>query len=235
MKKHLLIISGILLFSISSNAQKWKFGINASIFQNNLSSGTFKDGGYPPDYKKPIDMSLGVFVEKEVNNWLSFQPALIYKGKWTSFSGFLPTVYDQETNTYVDSYIATDYIFRYIEMPLLGKFTPLNHLHLYIGPSIGYAITKDAKVKMFVDYYDYYMNYIGNEEITVKASTEQKRDYYNSFEIGYQIGAGYEYRKFEVGLGYQSNFTSVFKDKENNYSSKPKFHSPSLNISYRFF
>lgn len=227
MKKTLLIIclSAISISSVYS--QKIGWGLKATYQKSNYSEAKYSGASYSMEASGDQTISLSFFIEKTLCNSLYFQPNITFTQKnLTFFNAFAQRFLEQG----LDGVSSPSYTLGYIEFPLLLRYNAFNYFNFYAGPSLGIVVQKKGRI--FTDYYDIASGYyLGQNQVKMDSDF---KEYINNINIGVHIGAGFEYKKFEVGLFYEKSFISPFKNSDNSYSSTPKFGAPYITLGYRF-
>ncbi|AFD09043.1 porin family protein [Solitalea canadensis] len=231
MKKTLLIICFLAISITAVYSQKIGWGLKATYQKSNYSKFGLKEregsGDIPSERNS---FSLSVFLEKNLNNNLSFQPNLTF----TNRDMFLPVYarfYTDESMSTIQYYEGMTIDLSYIQMPLLFRYHPFPYLNIYAGPSIGLAVKTQAKLRN--SYYDAQTGYFLGSNYT-KSTKKEEKELFNSFDAGIQFGLGIEYKKFELGVFYEESFISPFKDRDGIFSYKPRFRAPYVSLGYRF-
>ncbi|MDB5121183.1 MAG: hypothetical protein JWN56_2401 [Sphingobacteriales bacterium] len=115
-------------------------------------------------------------------------------------------------------------------MPVLAKIAAAKNFNLYIGPGIGYILSR--KVNSSVSS----VGFSSDSEIKqdVSHTKEEVKKGINEFDISGHVGVGFDIKKFEIYTAYEQSFISSFKDPEKQFSKTPKFYTVKLGVSYRF-
>lgn len=178
---------------VSKKTQNFQFGLTLSFggvyLIGDNSNGTNLVG---------FGSSAGVFTRLRLSQKYWFQPEILY-----SLQGGLKV-----TDSYSYKVIRqTD--FRYLNIPLLIKYSPIKKLNFEIGPQLG--ILLKATQKRW-NSYDGHNGIKTDDHNTEKIRTDIK-DRINSLDYGAVIGAGYNFGNyFEVGLRYVVGLRDVRKD-----------------------
>lgn len=152
-KRYLLTLFIILLFSIDSKAQTTQFGIKGGLNIANLI------GDVNDNVKGRTSFHGGIVAEFSISDMFSIQPELLYSSQGYTFGNVTGT---------------SDYI----NIPVMGKFYPIEGLSIEMGPQLGFLLgakEKDA-----------------NNTVDVK-------EVYKSVDFGLNFGASY---KLDMGVNF---------------------------------
>jgi hypothetical protein len=122
MKKIMMIACGLLMASVSVNAQGLTFGAKAGVNYANVSN--------VEDSKATIGFHVGGIANYAFNESWSIQPEVLFSTKGYSFE-----VLDETSNV----------TFSYIEIPVSVKYTLSNSLNFSAGPYVGILMSAKAE------------------------------------------------------------------------------------------
>ena len=200
--KNWTILAALLLSSNFLMAQ-FQLGVKTSY---DVTSGTI-DGVAEflpsPDYMD--NYSVGLYGNLPLGQGFSFQPELLFRQKGFSVRESFPVdVFAIDIPIGVEART----IFKYVEMPLLAKYSTGDRVKFFIeaGPALGYAV--DAKLKerahLIVDFN------IGEQDLNLS------NDLYNRFELSGLIGGGISIpagnANIDLGMRYQHSITDILDD-----------------------
>lgn len=188
MKKTLsLLFLGILIIPLSSklNAQSINFGVKGGL---NITSLT---GNVNDNVKSRVTFHAGALAEIAFSDMFSIQPELLY-----SSQGY--------------KYLNDKGINDYLNVPIMGKFYPIEGLHIEMGPQLGFLLTAKEKNK---------------------ARTQDVKEGYKTFDFGLNFGAGYKLEDLNLlfGLRYNLGLSKVLKS-----NSKIKNGVFQISVGYLF-
>lgn len=167
MKRLLLTLLAIPLFCTLMNAQTLrigpKLGLNLANYTGNVNS----------DVRGLAGLHAGGFFEIQLLDILSVQPELFY-----SVQGV--TIDD------------TKLVNNYISLPIMGKFYPIEGLHIEAGPQLGFLISASEKNRA--------------DKVTI---TQE----YKTVDMGLSFGAGYRIPDLDLGFGirYFAGLSNIFQ------------------------
>jgi hypothetical protein len=207
MKKALSIVV-LTLFSIAAFAQISygpKLGLTFSRYGTN-----YADGIEEPELQYKLGPQIGLMMDFQILEFLSFQPSLMYSKKGTGYN-----IEDEYSGDYVITGYRRDRI-SYLELPLnlalKLKLGPVK-FQVFAGPYFAYAIAG----KRVWDYEEN-LNGIredikgdGKFEFVNKLPEEQKDDvfYQRPFDAGIDFGLGFQVSKVLINFGYAMGFTNL--------------------------
>ncbi len=206
MKKTILVLGVLLLFSISASAislsgKGFKVGPNFSkltgddfIISNNTDTYTYS-------WKFDMGYTAGFFVTFNITDKFLFQPELLYSYKKVKVED-------------IDSKLKM----KYIEIPLLFKYAIQNEgkirPNLFLGPYYGLK----NKVRVVIDSASY--AFLLND--AVKGEYEDDIKNIRRSDFGFIFGAGMDYvtnyGTFTLDIRYSMGFTSIAKEIENGWN-----------------
>lgn len=183
----------LLLILTTPLYSQWgiKGGLNGDWLKTPIGS---TGGG---SYNPRLGFHLGGTYDLFLSNKLYLQPGLLF----TTSGSNIETDYDPSINGkgFIETYA--------LEAPLKLSFRPpigkQNHFVLDIGLYAKYGL-----------FGSYHMTYQSEE--TIK---ESPFDYYNRFDAGFNIGAGFLFNHIYTGLMYQQGFAGAKKDGSYPYTS----------------
>lgn len=222
MKKIIMLVAASML-SIGAFAQ-YRPGIIVSAGYQGART-TMNDKGVGNSMKSGA--RAGVAVDLPVYNFgagtLSIQPGLYYSMKGS-----------QSVREIASLKTTTSTTLGYIEMPILANlsFGVGNDLGVFVnvGPYLAYGVNSSMRVKADGKI----VNTDSGEKVTnVFKKDKDGKSLLNPFDAGIQVGAGVEYKRVQLGVGYQHGLVNINK---NFIGEKLKMNNASffVTLGYRF-
>jgi hypothetical protein len=207
--KKLLIVSALLIFVFSVNAQIG-VGFKAGI---NLANMTIKNNGKNVDTKMRKGLYLGAIVDISMSKMLSLQPGLFFSQKVVFFE-----------DTYDDIGIElggnNKLKINYLEIPInmvlkLGKGKAKYYLNA--GPTIGYAINGKTIGEISTSF--------GSAIIPMSSEGEPVEfgsdiDQIKRMDLGLNVGAGLHLGAFIIGTSYNLGLTNLVNGENCNLKNR---------------
>lgn len=189
MKKTIsLLILTILCVSLSTKlyAQTTDFGVKGGLSIPSLT------GDVNDNVKSRVAFHAGLFAEVSFSDMFSIQPELLYSSQGYKF------VDDKGINDYLN-------------VPIMGKFYPIEGFHIEMGPQFGFLLSAKEKGK---------------------SRTQDVKEGYKTFDFGLNFGTGYKLTDYNLlfGVRYNLGLTNVLKDN----SSKIKNGVFQISVGYLF-
>ncbi|WGK64573.1 porin family protein [Croceiramulus getboli] len=220
MKTTLFSLAAFFFLFTAVRAQSLDYGVKAGL---NISSiGGDANFGVDPNTvngdqeastSSRTTVHFGFFAQYTLDEQWAFRPELIYsaQGGTLSYSG----VFSGFTIT-----TTSDIRLDYLQLPLLGVYTPLNGLQLQAGPQLGLLINAEAETTL-----------AGNGDS--ENSTEDIKDSVNGFDFGVALGASYQLQA--TGFFFDARYSlglSNINDSEGDQSNQNNVFQ--LGVGYRF-
>jgi len=207
-----LIVSCFSLGAIAQLTYGPKLGINISKYGY-----SYKDSGSEPDVKFKMGATIGGMMNLQINSFLSFQPALSFTKKGSSYD-----LAKMETNESIITGYSRVRV-SYLELPLnlaAGIKLGPGQIQLFAGPYIAFALAGKHK-------WDYEENINGNrtdhkgsEKIkfanTVPSDHNADDDiafYQRPFDWGIDFGLGYRYNQLLFNIGFAMGLANLQPDR----------------------
>lgn len=204
--------SSTSFFSTEKADQSVAFGIRVGMNSSNMKFSE-DNSSYSPDNQ--IGFNAGVSIDIPMLQSLYLQTGLYYTTK-----GF-----KIEENDGDEKY-STKATPSYLEIPVMASyrydFSDNAQLQINFGPYFAYGIGGKYKEEW---------SYKGEKE-EEKEDLFGKDKYFNRFDAGLGIGAGFTYSKIFIGLNYQFGLSNIAQNTEDGYSVKNK--NLSISIGYNF-
>lgn len=204
--------SSTSFFSTEKADQSVAFGIRVDMNSSNMKFSE-DNSSYSPDNQ--IGFNAGVSIDIPMLQSLYLQTGLYYTTK-----GF-----KIEENDGDEKY-STKATPSYLEIPVMASyrydFSDNAQLQINFGPYFAYGIGGKYKEEW---------SYKGEKE-EEKEDLFGKDKYFNRFDAGLGIGAGFTYSKIFIGLNYQFGLSNIAQNTEDGYSVKNK--NLSISIGYNF-
>ena len=177
--KKILLLAAALTVSAAAYSQNIQWGAKAGL---NMSSISNTDDADPK-----ISFHAGVFADVQINDFLSFQPELLYSRQGDVFKdGSDYKVWSQ---------------YNYVNVPLVVKLYVTEKLSVNIGPQFGFVIDAWSRVK-----------FDGSTD-----SEKIDSDAYNSFDASAAMGLTYNMcQNIDVYARYNLGLTDMAKDNPSN-------------------
>ncbi len=212
--KRVIVLISVCLIALSSTAQISfgpKVGINISKYGQN-----YKESYNEPQMKFKFGGSIGGMLNLQINDFLAFQPSLMYSKKGSSHD---------VSSWSSGQYVVTGYDrvrISYFEIPLnlaAGIRLGTGQIQVFAGPYIAFAFAGKNR-------WDYEENDNG-DRTTFKDSrevkftnsvTEAEYDseddvlYQRPFDFGIDFGLGYRYNQLLFNIGFAMGLSSLQPD-----------------------
>lgn len=145
--------------------------------------------------------NLGITAEFPLKDQLSLETGLVISQKGMKFK------HEQIYQTFT-SHEELEFSMLYIDIPLTAKGSiQLDNLKFYglFGPYLGMGHTGEISI---------HSDAVGSEEdITAKMWGDQN-SYYDRLEVGMIIGAGYQFKKLDIGIQYDLGLSNIVKEDD---------------------
>ena len=197
--KNLFFLIAFVGIAISAQAQ-FQLGIKGNYATTGATVNGVSD--FLPSPSHIDNYSVGIYGQYVMSNGFTFQPELILSQKGFSVrEDFDVNIFDFDLPIGVEARTKI----KYVEMPLLAKYTFGDNVGFYIegGPSIGYAIDADVEERahLIIDFN------IAQQDLNLS------NDLYNRWEVGGILGAGLTIpagkANIDLGMRYQHSLTDL--------------------------
>ncbi len=182
MKKILLFAAVAIFMFTAAQSQELRIGFKAGV---NLSSLV---GENTDDYEMRPGFHIGGLVEIPISEKFAVQPELLYSSQGAKLEFNL-------TDYGITSNYITKIKLDYINIPIIAKYYVIEGLSLEAGPQLGILVNAENK---------YEVSGGGLSE----SNAEGVKDNYNTFDIGFALGAAYRLSKgiffsarYVIGIG----------------------------------
>ncbi|CAI8406228.1 MAG: Uncharacterised protein [Flavobacterium sp. SCGC AAA160-P02] len=203
--KKVILITFLVLFSFTANAQELKFGAKAGV---NFASVT---GSGAVGFDGRTSFHFGITSEIEISESFSLQPELTYSGQ--GFTGGYTEIQTSD-DTFVEGYLTGR--LNYLNLPVMAKYYVNEAFSLEFGPQIGFLL--NAKTEE---------SYSGSTSITTDVTKSLKStDFSVNFGAGYKIESGLNF-----GLRYNLGLTNFDADDDDLYIKNGVFQ---VSVGYNF-
>lgn len=159
----------------------------------------FKAEGMSIEGKTLTAFTLGGFASYEVSDQVNIRSGLMYTGKGTGFN--IPGEEGSTNPTLKISYLNVPVHAMY-KLPVGGGFSD-NYLQLFAGPYLGFALSAKATDGVII------------EEIARP-------------DLGFDVGAGFQYDKFMVNLTYSLGMANIISEADDGASATNQVISVTL-------
>jgi opacity protein-like surface antigen len=213
MKKLILgmaIAAGSLTFAQQSPAKSSSpvsFGVKAGMNVSSMSKQSAPDASDFND-KSKIGFNAGVFANIPIASSFSVQPEVLYSqyGSKTNYS-VLGNKYSASTNL------------DYITVPVMLQYNLIPNLYVEAGPEFGLMVSAKNKIK--------------NETSGSSTTTDNYKDYLNTFNVGIGLGAGYY---FTPNIGITARYVAGVTDTAKNREKGDAVHNNvfQVGLAYKF-
>src|SRR5690554_3531699 len=194
--KKLLLIVGVAVFTLSTQAQEIRMGVKAGL---NLAS---IGGDETGDLKSRTSFHLGGLVEIPISEKFSVPPELLYSAqgaKSEETETFMGQTFNYETKIKLD----------YISVPIMAKYYVVDGLAIEAGPQIGFLMSAKADVEASG----------GGES---ESDSVDIKDDFNTLDFGLGLGASYRLdmgvffgARYNLGLSNINKDSGDFKNQNN--------------------
>lgn len=177
--KKLFLVVAVVLVAAISANSQVKFGPKVGL---NFSTMSMKMGGESAETKMLVGYSLGVTFKADLGTNLFLQPSILYSSKGSK--------YDANDDFKITA--------NYVELPVnFGYKLNLggSNVLLLAGPYFAYGVGGTAK--------------LGNEEADIEWGSDEESDDFKPFDMGLNIGAGFEVNNFQIAAQYGFGLTNI--------------------------
>jgi hypothetical protein len=197
--KNLLFLIGFMGLALSAHSQ-FQVGIKGNYATTGATVNGIAD--FLPSPNHIDNYSVGIFGQYSLGNGFSFQPELLLSQKGFSVrEDFDVNIFDFDVPLGIEARTKI----KYVEMPLLAKYTFGENVGFYLegGPSLGYAVDADIEERahLLIDFN------IGQQDIDLS------KDLYNRWEVAGLVGAGVTIpagaASIDLGMRYQHSITDM--------------------------
>ena len=216
MKKLLFIIVALVITN-SAFSQGFKFGFKAGGNLSNMSTVAMAMSGggmsMNMDVFKNDGMNIGfhagLFANLSLGSMFGVQPEVLFsmqggKQKLNSevggFGGEIPEGAD----------IAFNYVFDYINVPVLFEFKPIAGLGILVGPQVGFNIYKSQTTTLKLDGTTISETTLKNAELEDSMKATLDENPYKKIDVALVFGVQYSIWKLHVGVRYNIGLTNSF-------------------------
>lgn len=202
--KKIILVAVAILAFGSANAQA-KFGVKAGL---NLADLSESGSGSGTDFKSYIGFHIGGFAEFKLSDKIALQPELLYSTQGAKFDMYSA---DLDANGNFTFKLA------YINIPVMFKYYASEKFSLEAGPQIGFLTSAKGKVEIY-----------GN------SAEEDVKDFFNSTDFAFNLGAGYDFtNKISVNVRYSLGLGNI-ADTESGDDYKLKNNVLLVSLGYKF-
>lgn len=190
-KKITLLTTIAMLIPLLTAAQSFSPGVKVGANLSTISTGLSSSN----DWR--VGFQAGVFGNIRLNDYTALQPELMYAQKGSRSN------YDKEfLGGEVEEAIA-EFNMSFINLPVLFNFRAMDRLNVFVGPYFSYLLKGeiDADPEILT-----YINAESNDDID--------RDNFNDYDIGLQVGVGFDIKDFRLGFDYSFGFIPVAKNDD---------------------
>lgn len=192
----------VLLFShlFAQDDKKVSFGVRAGVnfakLTNLGSSASASFGGSSASVKSSsrILPHFGVYTELKLNNFVSFQPELLYSPKGYKYTSKSKSGSDYTT-------VTSHLTLTYLDIPLQMRFNTGKGFHILAGPSVSFLLSAKYKSKTEAK---------SGGVVQADVETEDtSKDGLSKVDIGMYLGLGYQLKN---GLNFSARWNRGFSD-----------------------
>ncbi len=211
-----------------------RLGVNFSKYSQN-----FKDSDDEDPLKFKTGFTIGGVMDMTILDFLSFQPALQFTKKGTSYN--LKELSNEHPNHTYTGYVREKVL--YLEIPLnfaykyeIGPGTA----QVFLGPYFAFALTGKQKVDVTTkkldgttetEKSDGNIKFKGTVSEGDFDEDDDVADVQKPFDLGISIGIGYQWKSYLVNFGWQKGFINLQPDingvdydpKDNKYTNNTFF------------
>lgn len=188
--KKLLLIAGVALLTLSTQAQEIRMGAKAGL---NLATIGGDDTG---DAKSRTSFHIGGLVEIPISEKFSVQPELLYSSQGA-------TAKDSETFLGQTISFESKLKLDYINIPIMAKYYVIEGLAIEAGPQVGFLVSAKGEIEV-----------TGGGE--AESEKEDIKEFYNTLDFGVGLGASYRLDMgVFFGVRYNLGLANINKDSGN--------------------
>ncbi len=229
MKKLILAVAALAMCASASVAADYN---RVGISYNN------DHYGYNKDLKtKDFDgFSLnGIGIDYRHGFGLGEKPMFIETGASFNFNFGSPTTYESESHKEITKYQNMNLL---VPVNFVYKFTITDDFSIAPYAGINFKLNLVSKSKEKGEYFNAPEDNYEDKDWTNWYSDKEdkgvgKNQTWNRFQMGWQIGVGFQYKPFYLGLQYGTDFIPAYSHKfENN--RKPRINVGSLRVSLAY-
>lgn len=233
MKKALLFVFATLI--IGPLMAQVTFGPKAGITLSKYGYKFSDEASFTePTSKYKLGPALGVVMNLQINDFLAFQPSLMYSKKGSGID-----VADQESgDANITGYFREK--ISYLELPLnLAVGLKLGNVkfQIFAGPYFAYAIAGKQKWDYEENINGVREDIKGDRKIKFVNEVPEDRDedvsYQRPFDIGLNFGVGYKIDNILLNLGYAMGFSNMQPDHpdDNSFADDHKYLNRTIFIN----
>ncbi|HEX9972871.1 MAG TPA: porin family protein, partial [bacterium] len=164
--------------------RKTKFGIIGGMNLANFSGDEAKDS------KSKTGFAAGGFVTFNLSEKLAIQPEILYSTKGAKYE-------DSQAGMKIKATTSLNYL----DIPVLGVFSPVNNIKLFAGPSINIFLDGKSDAEIHGAFEQKYSEDIKSKDV-------------NSPEFGLVVGGAFSSGQLNLGARYSMGFTNQPKNDE---------------------
>lgn len=223
MRRTKLAFSIVFMLLSFGAAAQWKVGVSSGYTRSNLIT----DNAYFYDvkYQSLGGFSVGIPLQYQVQDWLSFQMEMNYtqQNYTTKRSYYYAPLKDATYNSFLEIPLMTEFSFGmekirgFVHLGVYGSYWLSSKMKgTYISEEYDYDRVNPGGVDLSDNYL--ILNYSGEREFNSKAD--------NRFLMGYLMGVGLTYQVMEdLQLGLEGRYYYGVSDLQKNYSrmQTPKY------------
>ena len=216
MKKLLFVIVALVITN-SAFSQGFKFGIKAGGNLSNMSTmATSVSGLFSADmdvFKNDgmkIGFHTGVFANISLGSMFGVQPELLFsmQGGQQKLNPEVGDFFGDEIPA--DTDVEFNYVFDYINLPILFEFKPILGLGILVGPQVGFNIYKSQTTTLKLGGRTISEETVKNAEMEDFIKEEVGENPYKKLDLALVFGVQYSIWKIHVGVRYNLGLTSSF-------------------------
>lgn len=235
MKKAVLLL--VALFIVGPAISQISFGPKAGMTLSKYGYNYADEDSYlEPETKFKAGPAIGVAMNMQILEFLSFQPSLMFSKKGCSFD-----VAEDGSGESVNTGYYREKI-SYLEVPLnvaLGlKLGPVR-FQVFAGPYFAYAIAGKQKWDYEENINGIREDVTGSEDVEFVGEIPEDGDvvYRRPFDIGANVGLGFKVDKILLNLGYAMGFANLQPDVpgESSFASDYKFSNRTIFLNVAWF
>jgi len=224
MKKILfLLVLSILSVGISFAQTKTRVGVTAGLNVSKFNA----SGEGAPSFDFKAGFQAGVVADFGITDKFSIMPELLFAQRGTKYSELID---DDVTGSF-------SMTLNYLQLPINAayKFDVGNGSKLFVfaGPYFGYGVSASGKITGKSQGVEvgvpFTVKFGSNPD---NANDEDMAVYLKSFDVGVNVGVGYEYEKIFCKLQYNHGFSNLLNDSG---SASMKNMNIAVSVGYYFF
>ncbi|MBV8327402.1 porin family protein [Chryseobacterium sp.] len=225
-----LAVAGSLFMNAQEKAQSSSpitFGVKAGFNASTLSRTNDHDGDFQDDEDKmKAGFHAGVFVNIPVAQKFSIQPELLFTQLGAKTEERFSYTYNNTTYRKNADYKTN---LNYLVLPVVVQYNILPQLYVEAGPEFGLLLGGKSKGD------ETQSSKTGSVVVTTTESFSEKlpMDFYNRFNFGIGMGAGYYFtQNFAVTARFTAGITNILKNADDGY--KVRNNALQIGVAYKF-